>query len=397
MTKPLLAVTKYAFTAVAATVGLYACLLGLLTTAFVQSHVIYLHKIQMPWFKDLDTPELFGFLHNQVTPFSIPTLNNESLYAWHVIPPGLYRQHEARLVQKSAGRIEDITSRTGFQLLKSDPKALLVIHFHGAAGTVASGYRPPNYRALSAGAPDRIHVLTFDYRGFGRSSNAMPSEPGVIADSIAVLEWAIDVAGIPAARILIFGQSLGTAVSLAVSEHFASRDQPVVFAGIVLVAPFVDAAALAATYRIAGVIPITSPLAKFPRAFRALGEMIGDKWVSRDRIARFVRIAEAGGMRYRITFVHAEDDWDVPSHHSQTLFWHAVNATTATGIGREELDRVKVSKMVDLGAAGTVMEWKSENGFVREEILKSGLHDVIMGNSVVTLAVSRIFGSVGLI
>jgi abhydrolase domain-containing protein 12 len=341
MPNTLLNIAKYASTAIAAMIGLYACLLGLLTTTFIQSHVIYLHKIQMTWFKNLDTPEVFGFLHNQVMPFSIPTLNNNSLYAWHVLPPELYRKHESELINEPSGKIEDITSRTSFQLLKNDPKALLVVHFHGAAGTIASGYRTPNYRALSASAPDRIHVLTFDYRGFGRRSNTMPSENGVIADSIAVLEWALDVAGVPAARILIFGQSLGTAVSLAVSEYFALRDRPVGFAGMVLVAPFVDVVELAATYRVAGVIPIIAPLARFPRVFRALGEMIGDKWLSTGRIVRFVGSVEEEGMRYRITIIHAEDDWDVPSHHSQTLFWHAVNATTATGISREELDQVK--------------------------------------------------------
>ena len=44
----------------------------------------------------------------------------------------------------------------------------------------------------------------------------------------------------------------------------------------------------------------------------------------------------------------------------------------------------------DLGAAGSVMEWRTNNGVIREEILKTGLHDVIMGNPVVTMAVMRI-------
>ena len=45
----------------------------------------------------------------------------------------------------------------------------------------------------------------------------------------------------------------------------------------------------------------------------------------------------------------------------------------------------------DLGAAGIVMEWRTDVGVIREQILKFGLHDVIMGNPVITLAVMRIF------
>ena len=59
---------------------------------------------------------------------------------------------------------------------------------HGAAGTVGSGYRVPNYRALSAGDPKSIHVLTFDYRGFGLSPG-VPSERGICLDANAVAKY----------------------------------------------------------------------------------------------------------------------------------------------------------------------------------------------------------------
>jgi hypothetical protein len=47
---------KYASRPVAVVVGLYAILLGLLTMSTFQSHVVYLHAIQMTWFKDLNVP-----------------------------------------------------------------------------------------------------------------------------------------------------------------------------------------------------------------------------------------------------------------------------------------------------------------------------------------------------
>lgn len=197
-------ILKYVSISAAVLVGLYASLLGLLSTSFCQAHVVYLHGIQMTWFKDLNVPELFGFLHNQVTPFNIISSDGETLYAWHILPIGLYRKNEEALIAEPSGFVLDVKSRLSFKLLREDPEARLVLHFHGAGGTVGSGYRTPNYRALSAGQPDKIHVLTFDYRGFGRSTGT-PSEHGLLLDALSVVDWATNVAGIPPSRILIFG------------------------------------------------------------------------------------------------------------------------------------------------------------------------------------------------
>jgi len=380
---------KYASISVAVLVGLYAGLLGLLTTSSFQAHIVYLHKIQMTWFKDLDAPETFGFMCGQATPFSINTSTGGMLYAWHILPIELYRQHELALVAEPSGFAMDFTSRFPFKLLRDDPDARLVIHMHGAGGTVGSGYRVPNYRALSAGQPSKIHVLTFDYRGFGRSRGT-PSEQGLCLDAIAVVDWATKVAGIPPSRILIFSQSLGTAVSLAVSEHFALQSPPIVFAGAILVAPFVDVATLVATYRVAGSIPLLSPLARFPLLFKLLSTFIQDKWSSKDRIAEYIQANEANEEKYQLTLIHAEDDYDIPSHHTEKVFWHAVNATTPRGITYDELEKEKFKSKRNLGAGGSVMEWRTQNGVIREEILKTGLHDVVMGNPVITMAVMRI-------
>ncbi len=381
---------KYTSISVAVLVGLYASLLGLLTTSSFQAHIVYLHKIQMTWFKDLDVPENFGFLHGQTTPFAIKSSTGGTLYAWHILPIELYRQHELALIAEPSGFALDFTSRFPFKLLRDDPEARLVIHMHGAGGTVGSGYRVPNYRALSAGQPNKIHVLTFDYRGFGRSRGT-PSERGLCLDAVAVVEWAMKVGGIPPSRILIFSQSLGTAVSLAVSEHFALQSPPIVFAGTVLVAPFVDVTTLVATYRVAGTIPLLSPLARFPLVYRYLSTFIKDKWSSKDRIAEYIQSNEANEKKYQLTLIHAEDDYDIPSHHTEVVFWHAVNATAPRGVTYDELEELKFKSKRNLGAAGSVMEWRTRNGVIREEILKTGLHDVVMGNPVISMAIMRIY------
>ena len=362
---------KYVFFTAALLVGLYTGLLGMLTNRSFQAHVVYLHKVQMTWFKDLDIPERFGFLRNQVTPFFIKSSDGGQLYAWHILPIELYRQHESTLTAEPSGFISDITFRHAFELLRDDPDAKLIIHMHGAAGTVGSGYRVPNYRALSAGQPNKIHVLTFDYRGFGRSRGT-PTEKGLILDAVAIVDWAMKVAGIPSSRILIFGQSLGTAVSLAISEHFALQLPPVLFAGTVLVAPFVDVPTLVATYRVAGTIPILSPVARFPALFAYLRNFIQDEWSSKDRIASYIQANEANGEKYSLTLIHAEDDYDIPWHHTNIIFWHAIDAAIAKGISYDELNTIKKDLRLDLGAAGSTVEWRTKHGIIREEILKTG-------------------------
>jgi abhydrolase domain-containing protein 12 len=64
---------------IAAVIDLYATMLALLTRSTLQYHAVYLHAIQLQltWFKDLNVPEQFGFLKNQVTPFSLRTPDGE--------------------------------------------------------------------------------------------------------------------------------------------------------------------------------------------------------------------------------------------------------------------------------------------------------------------------------
>lgn len=79
--------------------------------------------------------------------------------------------------------------------------------------------------------------------------------------------------------------------------------------------------------------------------------------------------------------------------HTPQLFWHAISGTKSTNISFEELELLKAKHRVDNGPAGSVVEWSSGCGVIREEILKYGLHDVIMGNPIVALAVMRMLSS----
>ena len=111
-----------------------------------------------------------------------------------------------------------------------------------------------------------------------------------------MVEWAVNIAKIPSSRILIFSQSLGTAVNTAAAEHPVQQNSGVVFRGHILVAPFVDVPALVSTYSVAGIIPPLGSLARFPGLFNYLLKFIRDKWSTKDRIEEYVRINEAQGI-----------------------------------------------------------------------------------------------------
>ena len=281
------------------------------------------------------------------------------------------------------------------KILKDDPTSRLILYFHGAAGTLGSGSRPQSYRALSAAMPN-LHVLAIDYRGFGLSTE-WPSEDGSLMDAPTLFVFATETLGIPAERIILFGQFLGTAVALSLSHKLALGSSPTLFAGMVLVAPMVDIETSTRTYKIAGVVPLLSPMAFYPPLLSFFNTLIISKWSSRDKIAELIGHLDSmepadPGNRYAITLLHAEDDWDMPWIHSDMLFSCAArtmwNKKTVTEEGSQ---KEKTKRKTSLGAGGWEVEWRGRNGIVREQIVKYGLHDRITSYPTVSLAVARVF------
>jgi fermentation-respiration switch protein FrsA (DUF1100 family) len=115
------------------------------------------------------------------------------------------------------------------------------LFLHGNAGNVT--HRAAHALAINeAGSP----VLLLDYRGYGKSEGK-PSEAGVYADADAGYQSLVD-AGYRPNRIIIHGESLGTAVAV----DLAVRKQ---CAGVVLEAPLQSVRKMAGT-----VLPVVGPL-----------------------------------------------------------------------------------------------------------------------------------------
>ncbi|TEY54691.1 hypothetical protein BOTCAL_0239g00130 [Botryotinia calthae] len=108
----------------------YALALLALTNPWLQRHVMYVHKLHLPqaWATDIDKPEKFGFAKNQVSPFNFTTVDGETIYAWHIMPLGLYAKHESEILKRPSGFVDDISHTKGFELLRDDPNARLIIN-----------------------------------------------------------------------------------------------------------------------------------------------------------------------------------------------------------------------------------------------------------------------------
>jgi hypothetical protein len=106
------------------------------------------------------------------------------------------------------------------------------VAFHGNAANIAN--RADAYAFLHA-LP--ANVLAVEYRGYGKSEGS-PSEKGIYLDALAAHDYLTRERGIAPAKIIAYGQSLGTAVATDLATQ-----RPV--GGLLLEAPFPSAAAVA--------------------------------------------------------------------------------------------------------------------------------------------------------
>jgi len=100
----------------------------------------------------------------------------------------------------------------GLWLARPEASAPVVLFLHGVRWDVRAS--APRMRQLHALG---FSVLGVDYRGFGRSSSALPSESLVAEDARAAWDW-LERQHRPAARY-IFGHSLGAAVAVRLAQE----------------------------------------------------------------------------------------------------------------------------------------------------------------------------------
>ncbi len=156
----------------------------------------------------------------------------------------------------------------------------VLLYFHGNGGSLAG--RAQKYAALTR---DGLGLVALSYRGYGGSTGT-PTEAGLMTDALTAYRFAAEKHG--AGRIVLWGESLGTGVAVALAEN-----NPVF--KIVLEAPFTSTADIAAS--IYPIVPVRL--------------LMKDQFRSDEKI---------GNVKAPVLVLHGERDTIVPIRFGERLF-----------------------------------------------------------------------------
>jgi fermentation-respiration switch protein FrsA (DUF1100 family) len=194
------------------------------------------------------------------------------------------RRHDPVQAGLPAARVVELKSADGTPLLAwyvpAQPGKPLIVYFQGNAGGL--DLRAERFGKLT---DDGAGLVALNYRGYGGSGGS-PSEQGLIADANVAYDFATKEA--PPSRIVVFGESLGTGVAVALASE---RE----IGGLILDAPFTSAADVGAS------VYWFAPVRLFMR----------DQFHSDRRI---------GKVRAPLLVLHGERDVVVPISFGEKLF-----------------------------------------------------------------------------
>lgn len=225
--------------------------------------------------------EAFG---SQLLPVEVPTTGGMTLHGW-LIP--------------AVGESDELSG--------SQPRDAvadwrpLAIWFCGNGGH--RGHRLTDLKLLNQLG---CHALIVDYRGYAENEGA-PSESGIVADARDVWTFATKSLGVPAERILLFGESLGGGVAVQAAADLGRRG--IAPRGLILEATFsslVDAAAYHYPW-----LPV--------------------RWALIDRYESTKHIPD---VKCPVLMLHGRKDSIVPFEQGRRLF-EAAPPTSASGIAKE--------------------------------------------------------------
>jgi hypothetical protein len=184
-------------------------------------------------------------------------------------------------------RYEDVTFKSSDKnslngwFIPANGSGPTVIFCHGNAGNIS--HRLSKISILKGLGLD---VFIFDYRGYGKSEGT-PSESGLYKDTAAAYEYCVNVRKIPKDRIILYGESIGSAA-------------------------VIDLARTAEVGALIAEEPFTSVKDMARLAFPFFPHFIFS--------SRFDSLTKIKGLRCPKLIIHAVDDEIVPFEQGEALF-----------------------------------------------------------------------------
>ena len=197
----------------------------------------------------------------------------------------------------------DAATLHGWWLQSPDPNALAVLYLHGNDLNLGG-----NVEHVAALRRLGFSVLAVDYRGYGKSDGAFPSEAQLYDDAEAAWDHLIAQRRVDPGRAFIYGHSMGGAVAIELALR-----RP-------------DAA---------GVI-VESAFTSMPDVARLHYWMFPAGWLLNQR---FDALARAPRLSVPVLFIHGTADAEVPYTMSERLFAVTRGSKTLTlipGGGHED-------------------------------------------------------------
>jgi pimeloyl-ACP methyl ester carboxylesterase len=172
----------------------------------------------------------------------------------------------------------------GWWIPGATEKALLYLHGNGI-NIGANVEQAARFQSLG------MSVLLVDYRGYGRSHGAFPSERSVYADASAMWKYLVIDRDIKPQNIFIYGHSLGSAIAIDLASRHPKS------AGLIVESAFTSIADLAGRDPLFRVVPV--------------GLILTHRFDSIDKIER---------LKLPVLFLHGSHDMLVPPRMSHRLY-----------------------------------------------------------------------------
>lgn len=119
---------------------------------------------------------------------------------------------------------------TGWHIPPADgvePKGKTILHLHGNAQNMTAHLLGSYFLALEG-----FRLVTFDYRGYGRSTGE-PTLEGIIDDGRNAVRYLFDNPPAPDEPLVLFGQSMGAFTAANLAPEFPMLDRIILEAGLI--------------------------------------------------------------------------------------------------------------------------------------------------------------------